>query len=624
MPISKLRPSFTFTEDRLCELQAIVPEAFADSKIHWPTLQEALGEDIEDPEQEHFGLTWPGKREARRFAAMPSKGTLVPQPGQGVNEDVTHNIFIEGDNLEVLKLLQKSYAGRVKMIYIDPPYNTGNDFVYPDDYSEPLEAYLKRTGQMDEAGKALTTNTRGSGRYHSNWLNMMYPRLLLARQLLRDDGILFISIDDNEVQHLRIMCNEIYGEENFVAQLVWQKKTGAGARSKGYITLHEYVLCYAKRIDPDWDVTAPMSDKTKSMYSKKDEYFTTLGPFATWPLDTTSMDERPNLRFPIIHNGIEIWPKKQWLWSRERVEKAQRENKLIFNFDEKNQTWNIRFKGYLYDENGTEREGKPTSLIVGMYTQEGTKDFEKMFDRDLFPFPKPVNFIKNLLSIVVKSREENEIYLDFFAGSGTTAQSIFELNREDSTHRQFILVQIPEVTPSDSAAQKANYQTISDICKERIRRVIKKMKEERIGQMSLDPEEDLGFKVLRLEGSQFKEWRSSLNKDIQELQFRLDQAETSLIAGWETKNLLVEILLIEGFPLNCQMQNQLEYTENQVQEVSSVFCQHKLYICLDATLHSKTVETVHLRPEDIFICLESALDDQSKLVLADRLNLRVI
>jgi adenine-specific DNA-methyltransferase len=223
MSIEKLRPSFTFTEDRLKELAAVVPEAFADGKINWNTLQEALGEYLEDENQEHFGLTWPGKREARRLAAMPSKGTLITQPGQGVNEDTTRNVFIEGDNLEVLKLLQKSYAGRIKMIYIDPPYNTGNDFVYPDDYSEPLEAYLQRTGQVGEAGQILATNTRASGRYHSNWLSMMYPRLLLARQLLSDDGVIFVNIDDNEEHHLRILLNEIFGEENFRANISWQK-----------------------------------------------------------------------------------------------------------------------------------------------------------------------------------------------------------------------------------------------------------------------------------------------------------------------------------------------------------------------------------------------------------------
>jgi len=249
MTIQKLRPTFTFTEDRLRELQQVVPEAFADGKINWETLREALGEVLEDETQEHFGLTWPGKREARRLAALPPQGTLVPARGEGVDEETTHNLFIEGENLEVLKLLQKSYAGRVKMIYIDPPYNTGNDFVYEDDYSEPLEAYLKRTGQMDEAGRRLTTNTRASGRFHSKWLSMIYPRLLLARQLLREDGVIFVSIDDNEVHNLRQVMNEVFGEENFVACVIWHKVYSPRMDAVGFSVFHDYILAYAKSGD---------------------------------------------------------------------------------------------------------------------------------------------------------------------------------------------------------------------------------------------------------------------------------------------------------------------------------------------------------------------------------------
>ena len=625
MPISKLRPSFTFTEDRLKELQAVVPEAFADGRINWDTLREALGEALEDEAQEHFGLFWPGKREARRLAAMPSKGTLIPQPGTGVDEDNTHNLFIEGDNLEVLKLLQKSYAGRVKMIYIDPPYNTGNDFVYPDDYSEPLESYLQRTGQIDESGKMLTTNSRASGRFHSNWLNMIYPRLVLSRQLLRDDGLIFVSIDDNEVHNLRQIMNEIFWEGNFVAQLVWQKKTGAGARSKGYIILHEYVLCYAKYIDPDWDITAPMSDKTKSMYNKRDEYYDVLGPYATWPLDTTSMDERPNLRFSISHDGAEIWPKKQWLWSKSRVEKAQKENKLIFNYDKKSKTWNIRFKGYLNDESGEERDGKPTSLLVGTYTQDGTKDFEEMFARDIFPFPKPVEFVKNLLSVDVKSKaEENEIILDFFCGSGTTAQAVLEKNRVSEKIRRFIMVQLPEPTPTNSPARQSGFGTIAEISKERIRRVINKMNPENKGMMKLSPNEDLGFKSFKLTPSNFSDWESFTENDISQLELRFGQAETPLVEGWQSENLLAEILLLQGFPLDSKVRSLPEFKANDVQQVTSEFVGHHLYVCLDKKVKAETVAKVNLRAEDILVCLDSALSDEAKVKLADQCNLKVI
>lgn len=235
MPHERLRPGFVFDEERIKQLKQIAPEAFADGKINWETLKEALGNYTEEdnPEVEHFGLFWPGKKEARKLASIPSKGTLIPCPGEGVDEETTRNIFIEGENLEVLKILQKSYAGRIKMIYIDPPYNTGNDFVYEDDFKEPLEEYLRRTGQVDEEGKPMTTNTRADGRFHSKWLSMMYPRLRLARNLLRDDGLIFVSIDDNEITNLRTILNELFGEEQFQSQIVWKNKYGPGAQTKG-------------------------------------------------------------------------------------------------------------------------------------------------------------------------------------------------------------------------------------------------------------------------------------------------------------------------------------------------------------------------------------------------------
>lgn len=251
MSHTRLRPTFSFTDEKLAELRRVVPEAFADGQVNWESLREALGTHLEDDDAqaEHFGLNWPGKREARRMAGTPSKGALVPQPGKGMNEDSTRNVFIEGENLEVLKLLQKAYAGKVKMIYIDPPYNTGNDFVYEDDFTEPLEEYLRRTGQVDEEGKALTTNTRADGRFHSKWLSMMYPRLRLARQLLRDDGVIFVSIDDNEVHHLRALMSEVFGDENFLAGFIWRRRKTQANLAKNVAPVHDYIVSFAKHLD---------------------------------------------------------------------------------------------------------------------------------------------------------------------------------------------------------------------------------------------------------------------------------------------------------------------------------------------------------------------------------------
>jgi adenine-specific DNA-methyltransferase len=297
MPIQRLRQSFTFTEDRLEQLKSVVPEAFADGRINWDVLKETFGEYIEEEglEAEHYGLFWPGKREVRQLAAAPSQGTLVPYLGEGVDEEISRNIFIEGDNLEVLKLLQKSYAGKVKLIYIDPPYNTGNDFVYKDDFVDPLEIYLQRTGQTDDKGSLVTTNSKASGRFHSNWLNMMYPRLRLAKQLLHPDGVIFISINDVELAHLRLLMGEVFGDEQFIGTFIWKSRHNVDSRNKtGMSSDHEYVLVYGGRI------YGRSIDANK--YSNADN-----DPRGPWMSDNmlglASPEKRPNLHYNMIKPG---------------------------------------------------------------------------------------------------------------------------------------------------------------------------------------------------------------------------------------------------------------------------------------------------------------------------------
>jgi len=591
------------TEDKKQELLRLFPEIRSEGEqIDFDRLKLVLGEMV-DVGKERYGMNWPGKAECFKTIQASSTATLLPCPEESINFDTTENLIIEGDNLEVLKLLQKAYLGKVKMIYIDPPYNTGNDFIYPDNYTESLQTYLEYTGQVDNEGKKFGTNSDTDGRFHSRWQNMMYPRLYLARNLLRDDGLVFVSIDDNEVTNLRYMMNEIFGEENLVSQLVWQKKTGAGARSKGYITLHEYILCYAKYIEPIWDLTAPMSEKTKSMYNKKDEHYEKLGPYATWPLDTTSMDERANLRFPIFHNGHEIWPKKQWLWSRDRVEHAQRENKLIFNFYEIDGTWNVRFKGYLYDEDGTEREGKPTSLILGSYTQEGTKNFEEFFERDIFPFPKPVSVIKQLISIQVKSEnKEKDIFLDFFAGSGTTGQAVLELNQQDGGNRKFILVQLPEPT------EREDYPTIADITKERVRRVIKKLNESESGQLPLNVPQDRGFRVFKLAESNFKSWNARVAQDAAALAQQLEMHIEHIREGRTSFDILYEILLKSGFALTTPVET-LTLAGKQVFSVAG----GALFICLEPELTMDVIRAMAAQKPERVVCLDSGFAGNDQL-----------
>ena len=625
MTIQKLRPTFTLTEDRLRHLQQVVPEAFADGKINWETLREALGEVLEDETQEHFGLTWPGKREARRLAALPPQGTLVPAPGEGVDEETTHNLFIEGENLEVLKLLQKSYAGRVKMIYIDPPYNTGNDFIYEDDYSEPLEAYLKRTGQMDEAGRRLTTNTRASGRFHSKWLSMIYPRLLLARQLLREDGVIFVSIDDNEVHNLRQVMNEVFGEENFVETFIWRSRLGKGATSKVTAKLHEYIVVYGKskeQLDFLGDVRITATDKKERIRQ--------------WG-QGDRREDRPTMYYPVFSEEFGwIYPKKpdgtdgRWRISKSEFEKLQQKGLVVFEKQPDG-----RVEAYRIIPAGTQTETAQDSILDTekvKTTAFGSKEISTILEQNVFDYPKPTTLLCFLLELL---NDKSALILDFFAGSCTTAHAVLAQNREDGGRRQFIMVQLPEPTPPDSEARKAGYATIADIGKERIRRVIRKMKEEQNGQLPLPAAEDgqpspldLGFKVLKLTRSHFKPWAPLPPTDAYTLDRLFEQNISPLVENWTKDGLLSEILLLEGFPLDSRVISLEGFGENALQRVHHAEVGHKLFVCLDKQIRPETVERLKageiLGREDIFICLDSALTDEAKVVLDDRLRLKVI
>jgi adenine-specific DNA-methyltransferase len=627
MSYERLRPVFTFDAERLEQLKAILPEAFADGKVRWGVLREALGDHIEDEElgAEHFGLSWPGKRDARRRASQPSKGTLVPVPGAGVNEETTRNIFIEADNLEALKLLQKSYAGRVKMIYIDPPYNTGNDFVYRDDFAEKREDYLRRTGQVDEAFKPLTSNSKADGRFHSNWLNMIYPRLLLARTLLRDDGVIFVSIDDNEIHNLRQVMDEVFGPENFVDCIIWKRRYGGGAKEKHLVTVHEYILFYAKSIDFLDAIYMPISDEfVEKYYKSRDEKYETRGPYRTQPLEAAkSMAERKNLVYPVpAPDGTEVWPKRQWLWSKERAMQALENDELEFSHT--GNGWSINIKQYLRDKSGDQRVSKIFSIIDDVFSQHGTKEVSDLLgNAQIFLFPKPIGLIKPLLHIGTSPTEE-DIVLDFFAGSGTTAHAILEQNCEDGGNRRFILVQFPEATPSDSEAYKAGYETISQITQERIRQAISKILDENQGKFPQTNASDLGFKSFNYSASNYKPWEDYVGEDVATVQQRFSAFEVPLIDGWREDDLLVEVMLLQGFPLDSRIETLSGFSANTVRQITSDFHAHSLTACLDAKIADATLNELTLASDDVFVCLDSALTDESKFRLRDRCTLRVI
>jgi len=498
------------------------------------------------------------------------------------------------------------------MIYIDPPYNTGNDFVYPDNFADPLDTYLQITGQKDSEGNLLTSNAETSGRYHSAWLSMMYPRLFLARQLLAADGLIFISIDDTEVANLRPIMNEIFGEENFVAQIIWGKTYGGGSKAKQVVGLHEYILCYARDKEAVGIIELPPNPDARKYYTGKDEKFEIRGPFRTQPLATTSMDDRPNLRFPISWQGEEIWPDKQWQWSEERVRKALEDNELIIS--KQSGKWSVRYKQYLYDEDGKERGAKPFSILDGPYTQEGTAEIKELFgDGKVFPFPKPSKLIRQFISYVWYDKDA--LILDFFAGSCATAQALLDLNRADSGNRKFILVQLPEPTGNKE------FPTIAEIGKERIRRVIKKMKQEREGQLPLGKPEDLGFKVFKLRESNYKPWDGEEQKDPKIYSKQMEMLADPLVKGWKEEDVIYEVALKEGYGLNIT----LEETESKgVKKVFDADKEQGFYISLADRIKSKDLKSLDLKKDNLFICRDIALDDETAANLSLQCRLKTI
>lgn len=626
MAHERLRPHYIFDETKIEQLKQIAPECFEDGKINFETLRQNVGDwsqNEEDPELEHFGLFWPGKRDARKAASLPPEGNLEPIWGDGLNTDGTvdkngtndsKNVFIEGENLEVLKLLQKSYTAKIKMIYIDPPYNTGNDFVYDDDFTEPLQEYLRRTGQIDDEGKPSSTNKRSYGRFHSKWLSMIYPRLRLARNLLKEDGMIFVSIDDSEVQNLRLVMNEIFGEENFIETIIWKKRYGGGAKEKYLVSLHEYVLVFAKNKESVNPIFIPNKQESIERYYKsKDKHFEKRGGYRTHPLEATkSMGERKNLVYPIPGpDGIDIYPKRQWLWSKERALAAAANDELEFMKD-KNGSYSVNTKQYLIDEEGNVRQSKPFSVIDDVYTQHGTNEIIQLFgNAQVFSFPKPTAFLKQLLNIGLEFSDE--IVLDFFAGSGSICQAIFQLNKEKEANNSFVCVQMPELLDENSDAYKLKYKKISEITKDRIRKSIDLVFKD-------DKKDwDCGFKSFSLTTSNYKVWKNYKGTSLKDMEQQLDVFNQSpLVENASKESLLFEIILLEGFTLCSTIDKLNDIKSNQIKKVTSEYCEHTLLVCLDDKIEKETIKNLEIVDDDIFICLDSAISTEDKLRLSDK------
>jgi adenine-specific DNA-methyltransferase len=570
-------------------LGSAFPEVFAEGAIDFEQLRRVLGDWVE-PGKERFGLNWPGKAECMKIIQQPSVATLKPVREESVNFDETENLFIEGDNLEVLKLLQKAYFGKVKMIYIDPPYNTGNEFIYPDKYSETLDTYLAYTGQIDDEGKRFSTNTEATGRFHSRWLNMVYPRLYLARNLLKDDGLVFISIDDNEVENLRHLMNEIFGEDNFIDSIVWKKRYGGGAKEKYLVTIHEYVLVYAKDITSVDEMFIPLDQASIERYYKnKDQNFDTRGPYRTHPLEAMkSFDIRENLRFPIpAPDGTEVWPKRQWRWSQERAKQALDAGEIEFQKNRDGE-WVLYSKQYLNDESGEVRKTKAFSIIDDVYSQHGTNEIVDIFgDAKIFDFPKPSGLIKQLLQIGA-TEKGNDIILDFFAGSNPTAHAVIEANMDDQGDRRFISVQLPEKCSPESEAFKAGFSNIAAIGKERTRRVLKRITDKIEGELNIQSKgkNDLGFRAFSLDSSNFKTWQGDADT-FDESGKQLEMHVEHLSPESSAEDVLYELLLKAGFPLTTKVKI-IEMAGKQVFSIED----GALLICLEKEVTPELIDAL--------------------------------
>jgi len=613
--------SLDISQHRRQELKALFPEVFCEVEgedghavegIDFDKIKALIGDAREDygVRRERYGMQWPGKRDCIGMIQQPSQGTLKPVRGDSMNFDDTSNIFVEGDNLEVLKLLQKSLYGQVKMIYIDPPYNTGNEFIYPDRYSESLDTYLSYAGLVDDEGRQFSTNNSSEGRFHTRWLNMMYPRLYLARNLLTEDGVITISIDDNEVKGLRILCDEIFGEENFLAQFVWKCRQFTDSRSVSNIsTDHEYVLAYGKSDA----VSFRGRKRDESKYNNPDD-----DPRGDWMsrsmLGLATRDQRPNLHYDIVdpNTGNVFTPPETtgWRYSPERMNHMIQEGRVLFPAKSTGRPREKKFREDLLSQFTSF-----PSVIDDVFTSDGTASVRELFGAQVFDFPKPPKLIKQFIQQLTK---EGDIVLDFFAGSCATAHAVIESCYDEGIARSFIMVQLPEPCQPNSEAVKQGYNTISDLGKERIRRVIRSLSsDEGTGKKNgqkviegLEPETcDLGFRAFRLDRSNFAVWNGSTSENGSDsIARQLDLYSDHLSPDASQEDILFEVLLKAGFGLSERV-NSKTIGGKKVFSVSD----GALLICLEDEVTREMIDAVAEAEPMQFICLDKAFKGNDQL-----------
>lgn len=586
-------------QQQIDKLVQLFPEVVTEGKIDWQKLQATLGEAVDLGER--YGLGWKGKSDVFTTIQEKTVQTLHPDRANSVDWDTTGNMFIEGDNLAALKILHKAYYGKVKMIYIDPPYNTGNDFIYNDDFKQTRRSYEAEAGITDDEGNVvrddgLRTNT--GGHKHSNWLNMMYPRLFLARNLLRQDGVIFVSIDDNEVHNLRLMMNEIFGEENFVAQIIWERAYAPVNLKHHFSESHDYIVCFARNIDLLDKLSLKRNEAADARYKNPDN-----DPRGIWQSDNFSVGpaNQKNIYEIITPSGRRVLPPSgySWRFSEKKTQELIADNRVWFGASGSGVP---RYKRFL-----SEVKDGVTPMTVWKYTdvghsQDATKEVKDLFDGvAYFDYPKPVKLIKQLASLCT---DGNDIILDFFSGSGTTAHAVAELNAEDGGNRRWICVQLPELTDEKSEAYKAGYRTIADIARERIRRAGAKIQADQADKLaSRSVPLDLGFRAYRVGDSNFKQW-NELVSDPEEIRQQALANLDPLEEGTTDDDLLTELLLKRGISPLAQIDQHDDFCF-----VSS----EKLVICLVHSMTEELFATILAAKPSSIIILDRAFGDDINL-----------
>jgi len=581
-------------------LKQLFPEVFTEDNIDFEQLRRVMGDWVE-PGKERYGLNWPGKADCMKVIQAPSIATLKPARDESTDFDDTDNLFVEGDNLEVLKLLQKAYFGRIKMIYIDPPYNTGGEFIYPDKYQENLETYLAYTGQVDDEGRKFSTNTDAGGRFHANWLNMMYPRLYLARNLLREDGVIFISIDDSEQSNLKLLCDIVFGEKNFVSSIIWQKKYAPQNDAKYFSENHDFLLCYARNIENFKIGLLPRSDEANSRYKNPDN-----DPRGPWKSgDLTRQEFRPNDQYEIVSpvSGKTFRPPSGTSWRRpqEKMRELIADNRIWFGPEGTAAPSEKRFLSEV-------KQGITPQTIwerkdVGD-TQEAKKLLKTYFGNgNIFETSKPPRLIQR--AMLVSGVSENDIVLDFFAGSCSTAEAFFSYD----SNVKFIAVQLPEICEEKSEAAKEGFSTIAEIGKERIRRAAKAISDETQNQLDLegDKKSDLGFKVFKLSQSNFSIWDGDAD-EVEDLAAQLEMHVDHIDQASGPEDILYELLLKAGFELTTKVEKQAMAGK----EVFSV-ADGALLICLDKEITPELIDALADADPLQVICLDEGFKGNDQL-----------